>query len=103
MAQADPEERKLGLLQKLSSQGNAAAHRRRVSGPIGEKHPIGLMGHHLIEIGMGGNHGDVATMGNKPIENGPLDAEVNSHNVERLVGAGLDALIEANGTAEVQR
>ena len=96
MAQTDPEQRKLGLLQKLLSQGNAAAHCRWISRPIGEKHPIRLMGHHLIEIGMGGNHGDVATMGNKPIENGPLDAEVNSHNVERLGGAGLDALIETN-------
>ena len=96
MAKTDSEQGKLSLLQKLAGQGNAAGHGSGVSGSVGEKHPIGLMGHHLFEISVGGNDGDIATVGHKAIEDGPLDAEVNGDDMKRAPCPGFDALIESN-------
>ena len=49
MAKTNAEDRQIGLLQQTCSQSNALGHGSRIAGAIGEKHPLRLMGQHLLQ------------------------------------------------------
>ena len=49
MAKTNAEDRQIGLLQQTCSQGNTLRHGSRIAGAIGEKHPLRLMGQHLLQ------------------------------------------------------
>ena len=49
MAKTNAEDRQIGLLQQTCSQGNALGDGSRIARAIGKKHPLRLMGQHLLQ------------------------------------------------------
>ena len=59
------------------------------------------MAEHLLEPGIGGQHGDFAAVGHQPLKDGPLDAEVDRHHAVGALWGRLQARIEGHPTGLV--
>ena len=87
MAEANPEQRQRLLREEATGQLNPMGDSRGVTRTVGEENPLGLMGENGVQIHRCGKHRDGTTVAHKPIENGPLDAEINRHNTEGVIAS----------------
>jgi hypothetical protein len=86
MPQADTKQREVGLLQEILGQSNSLGHSRRITRPIREKDPIGLMGANRCNVAVCWQNRDLATMGHKTFENRSLNPKIDRNHLERPIG-----------------
>ena len=87
VAEADAEDRQVGLDEVLDDRNGIFARRGRVSGAVGQEHAIRLQRQDVFSRSLGRNDGDLAIETGKQAQDVALDAKIDADDV--ILGIGF--------------